>query len=282
MSGIRPIKKIIMSRTTSDGAGVKLKRVFSKELATLTDPFLLLDFFGSENPDDYIAGFPWHPHRGIETITYMLSGQVRHEDSLGSHGTIESGDCQWMTAGSGIIHQEMPERVEGSMMGFQLWANLPRSHKMIHPRYREIKSADIPEINTEEGIVVKIIAGKYNGVEGSVKEIITEPEYLDVSMPVDTEFRHVIDKEHTVFAYVFQGEGLVSQDQLVESDRLVLFGNGDEVVITTQDSPIRFLLISGKPIGEPIAWYGSIVMNTKEELEQAFREYQEGSFIKHK
>ncbi|TFG33560.1 pirin family protein [Candidatus Thorarchaeota archaeon] len=282
MRKIRRIKKVLKSRATLDGAGVRLRRVFSNSETDLTDPFLLLDFFGSDNPDDYIAGFPWHPHRGIETITYMLKGQVKHEDSLGNSGIIDSGDCQWMTAGSGIIHQEMPGRVDGAMMGFQLWANLPSSHKMMHPRYRDISESDIPEVKTDDGVIAKIIAGKFRGVSGPVREIVTEPEYLDIFVPANTELRYRTRKEHTAFAYIFEGQGIFSNETTVESDRLVIFDRGDEIIISTTDYPIRFLLISGKPIGEPIAWYGPIVMNTREELEEAFREYREGSFIKHK
>ncbi|TFG31522.1 pirin family protein [Candidatus Thorarchaeota archaeon] len=282
MKKIRPIKKVLRSITTSDGAGVRLRRVFSNNETELTDPFLLLDFFGSDNPNDYIAGFPWHPHRGIETITYMLQGQVKHEDSIGNSGIIESGDCQWMTAGSGIIHQEMPGRVDGAMMGFQLWANLPSSHKMMHPRYRDIKESDIPKVETDEGCVIRIIAGEFQSASGPVKEIVTDPEYFDIFVPANTEFRHVTKKEHNVLAYVFEGEGTFSNDKTIQTDRLVIFDSGDEIVITTKEYPVRFLLISGKPIGEPIAWYGPIVMNTREELEVAFREFQEGTFIKHK
>ncbi|MFW9956563.1 MAG: pirin family protein [Candidatus Odinarchaeota archaeon] len=281
---IRKVKAILRSRATSDGAGVKLKRVFSHGEVELTDPFLLLDFFGSENPDDYIRGFPWHPHRGIETITYMLKGEVNHEDSMGNSGTIESGDCQWMTAGSGIIHQEMPNRVEGAMMGFQLWANLPSGDKMMHPRYRDIKEADIPEVITKNRVRVKIICGELDGTVGPVREIVTEPEYLDVTVPPNSEFRHSVKRGHTVFAYIFGGQGYFGDDSenIIQTDHLVIFEDGDEVVVTSADCNLRFLLISGKPINEPIAWYGPIVMNTEEELNQAFREYRDGTFIKHK
>jgi len=281
---IRKVKTILRSRATSDGAGVKLKRVFSHGEVELTDPFLLLDFFGSENPDDYIRGFPWHPHRGIETITYMLKGEVNHEDSMGNSGTIESGDCQWMTAGSGIIHQEMPNRVEGAMMGFQLWANLPSGDKMMHPRYRDIKEADIPEVITKNGVRVKIICGEFDGTVGPVREIVTEPEYLDVTVPPKSVFRHPVKRGHTVFAYIFEGQGYFgeSTQNIIQSDHLVIFDDGDEVIVTSTDFNMRFLLISGKPINEPIAWYGPIVMNTEEELNQAFREYRDGTFIKHK
>jgi redox-sensitive bicupin YhaK (pirin superfamily) len=280
----RNVKNILKSRATMDGAGVHLRRVFSNGEAKLTDPFLLLDFFGSDNPEDYIRGFPWHPHRGIETITYMLEGEVTHEDSMGNSGTIESGDCQWMTAGSGIIHQEMPNRVERAMRGFQLWANLPRSHKMMEPRYRDIKESDIPEVVTESGAHVKIISGELNGTVGPVREIITEPEYLDVTLPPNAEFRHEVKRGHTVFAYIFEGRGIFGEDtdEIIDADHLVIFDDGDEVFVSSADCGVRFLLISGKPIGEPIAWYGPIVMNTQEEIELAFREYRNGTFIKHK
>jgi redox-sensitive bicupin YhaK (pirin superfamily) len=281
---IRKIKIIMQSRATSDGAGVRLKRVFSNNETNLTDPFLLLDFFGSDNPDDYIRGFPWHPHRGIETITYMLKGEVKHEDSMGNRGTIKPGDCQWMTAGSGIIHQEMPDSVEGIMMGFQLWANLPSREKMMHPRYRDIKEADIPEVITKSGARVKVICGELEGTIGPVREIVTEPEYLDVTLPPATEFRHRVKRGHTVFAYIFEGQGFFAEDtdNIIQSDHLVIFEDGDEVVVSSSDCHMRFLLISGKPIGEPIAWYGPIVMNTQDELNQAFQEYNDGTFIKHR
>jgi redox-sensitive bicupin YhaK (pirin superfamily) len=281
---VRKVKIIMQSKATIDGAGVKLKRVFSNHEVKLTDPFLLLDFFGSDNPDDYIRGFPWHPHRGIETITYMLEGEVKHEDSMGNSGTINSGDCQWMTAGSGIIHQEMPDRVEGSMRGFQLWANLPSGKKMMHPRYRDIKESDIPELTTKNGARVRIICGELDGTVGPVRDIVTDPEYLDVIVPPNSEFRHPVKRGHTVFAYIFEGRGYFGEDteNIIDSDHLVIFEDGDEVVVSSADCHLRFLLISGKPIGEPIAWYGPIVMNTQEELNEAFREYNDGTFIKHR
>ncbi len=280
---IRQVKTILQSRTTTDGAGVRLQRVFSNRETKLTDPFLLLDFFGSDNPNDYIAGFPWHPHRGIETITYLLEGKVKHEDSMGNGGTIEAGDCQWMTAGSGIIHQEMPKGVNGAMRGFQLWANLPSSFKMMHPRYREIKAVDIPEVKTKSGARVKIICGELEGTVGPVREIVTQPEYLDVTLPPNTVFRHPTKPGHTVFVYIFEGKGHFSEDteRIIQTGHLVIFGDGNEIVASSEEGQLRFLLISGKPIGEPIAWQGPIVMNTQEELDQAFREYRDGTFIKH-
>jgi hypothetical protein len=266
-----------------EGAGVRLKRVFGYRETELMDPFLLLDHFGSDNPDDYMKGFPWHPHRGIETITYMIEGEVLHEDSLGNSGKIETGDTQWMTAGSGIIHQEMPHRSNGTMMGFQLWANLPSSNKMMHPRYQDIKAAEIPEVVTESGARVRIICGKLDGTCGPVTEIVTDPEYMDVIVPPGIEFTHSVKKGHTVFAFVFEGSGYFDEDneKLIESNHLVLFEDGEQILAKAGDEQLRFLLISGMPIGEPIAWYGPIVMNNKEELDLAFQEYRDGSFIKH-
>jgi len=279
----RQIKTVFKSKPTMEGAGVRLKRVFGHNETELMDPFLLLDHFGSDNPDDYMKGFPWHPHRGIETITYMVEGEVQHEDSLGNRGSIQTGDVQWMTAGSGIIHQEMPRRREGRMMGFQLWANLPRSDKMMLPRYQDINAKDIPEITTESGARVRIICGKLDGTCGPVSEIVTDPEYMDVIVPPGKTFSHLVKEGHTVFAYVFEGSGYFSEDKdkLIEPDHLVLFDDGDKVIAIANDSQLRFLLVSGKPIREPIAWYGPIVMNTREELEIAFQEYRSGSFIKH-
>ncbi len=284
MADIRRIKTVLRSRPTLEGAGVRLKRVFGYNETEMMDPFLLLDHFGSDNPEDYMKGFPWHPHRGIETITYMIEGKVKHEDSLGNLGTIETGDVQWMTAGSGIIHQEMPEGSEGLMMGFQLWANLPSSNKMMHPRYQEVKDSQIPEIETESGAKIRIICGKLDGTCGPVSEIVTDPEYMDVIVPAGKEFTHSVKKGHTVFAYVFEGNGYFDEDQktLIESDHLVLFEDGDQIMAKAGDKQVRFLLVSGMPIREPIAWYGPIVMNNREELDEAFREYREGTFIKHK
>jgi len=283
VSKVRGIKTILRAKPTIEGAGVRLKRVFGYYETELMDPFLLLDHFGSENPDDYMKGFPWHPHRGIETITYMIEGQVKHEDSLGNSGSIESGDVQWMTAGSGIIHQEMPHRSDGMMMGFQLWANLPSSNKMMHPRYQDIKSSEIPEIMKEDGSKVRIICGNLDGTCGPVSEIVTDPEYMDVIVPPGKDFIHSVKKGHTVFAYVFEGEGYFDEnkEKLIESEHLVLFEDGEQVVAKAEKKQLRFLLVSGMPIGEPIAWYGPIVMNNREELDLAFREYREGKFIKH-
>jgi redox-sensitive bicupin YhaK (pirin superfamily) len=283
VSEIREIKTILKAKPTMEGAGVRLKRVFGFHETEVMDPFLLLDHFGSDNPDDYLKGFPWHPHRGIETITYMIEGKVKHEDSLGNAGTIESGDVQWMTAGSGIIHQEMPHRTDGMMMGFQLWANLPSSNKMMHPRYQDVKEAEIPQVETESGATVRIICGKLDGTCGPITEIVTEPAYMDVIVPARKKFTHNVTKGHTVFAYVFEGKGYFDdkKEDLIESEHLVLFENGEQIVVKAGDEQLRFLLVSGMPIGEPIAWYGPIVMNNREELDEAFREYREGTFIKH-
>lgn len=284
MSEYRTVEDISVSQPTLEGAGVKLRRAFGNQAAPVFDPFLLLDDFGSDRPEDYILGFPWHPHRGIETVTYMLTGEVEHGDSIGNSGVINSGDVQWMTAGSGIIHQEMPDSVEGAMRGFQLWANLPQTHKLMEPRYRDIKESDIPEVTTENGARIKIISGEVEGIVGPVRDIVTEPEYLDVTLPPKTEFRHAIKRGHTAFAYIFDGQGRFgdSSDEVIDIDHLVIFDDGDEVFISSADCGVRFLLISGKPIGEPIAWYGPIVMNTQEEIDLAFREYRDGTFIKHK
>jgi redox-sensitive bicupin YhaK (pirin superfamily) len=279
---IRKIKLTLKSRPTLEGAGVRLKRAFGYNEVPLFDPFLLLDHFGSDNPNDYLAGFPWHPHRGIETITYMIRGVVAHGDSMGNEGVINSGDCQWMTAGCGIIHQEMPQRTEGYMMGFQLWANLPASHKMMDPRYRDVKEEQIPVVHLNDKTIVKVISGRVRETTGPVKDIVTDPEYLDVHIENNGVFKHKVKNGHTVFAYVFEGEGYFddNREQLKQVGDLILFEDGDEVVISTLSSHVRFLLVSGKPIGEPVAWRGPIVMNTQEELITAFREYQNGTFIK--
>jgi len=285
MSKIREVRIILKSRSTMEGAGVRLKRAFGDVDPTL-DPFLLLDDFHSDNPNDYMAGFPWHPHRGIETITYMIRGRIEHGDSMKNNGVIGAGDVQWMTAGSGIIHQEMPKKNEDDpyLAGFQLWANLPASHKMMNPRYRDITKEQIPEVVVNDKVKVKIICGEVNGVKGPVQDIITDPEYLDVSIKPNSEFNHSIVRSHNAFAYVIEGEATFdpSNDELVGVEYLVIYREGDEVLIQTKDKSVRFLLISGKPIGEPVAWRGPIVMNTEEELRIAFNEYNKGTFIKHK
>jgi redox-sensitive bicupin YhaK (pirin superfamily) len=284
MKQIRTIAKIFKSRPTREGAGVHLRRVFGFDEVPLFDPFLLLDDFRSDNPDHYLAGFPWHPHRGIETITYVLCGNVEHGDSMGNKGVISDGCTQWMTAGSGIIHQEMPRgNYEGRMEGFQLWANLPKSHKMMPPRYQDIKSSDVPEAVLENGVRIKVIAGRVDGRQGPVRNIVIDPEYLDVTVPAGATFTHATPKNHTAFAYVIGGEGRFDEekDTQVSNGSACLYNDGDSVSVTAGSEGVRFLLISGKPIREPVAWYGPIVMNTEEELETAFAEYREGTFIKH-
>lgn len=277
------VKKIYPGVPTIEGAGVHLKRAFGFNEKPNLDPFLLLDHFASKNPEDYIDGFPWHPHRGIETITYMISGSVEHRDSLNNQGVIKSGDIQWMTAGSGIIHQEMPKGESGgSMAGFQLWANLPASNKMMKPRYQEIKANDIPTLTFENGTVIKIVCGKFKETDGAVRDIVTDPQYFDITMPPNSTLEIPIAGGHTVFAYVFNGMGSFdSSGSITTYEELVTFNVGDCVKATTSDDHIRFLLVSGKPINEPIAWYGPIVMNTEEELKVAFSEFRNGTFLKH-
>jgi len=299
--GVRKIRGILKSKATIEGAGVHLKRAFGFYQVPKLDPFLLLDDFHSANPDDYVKGFPWHPHRGIETITYVLYGEVAHGDSMGNAGVIRSGDVQWMTAGSGIIHQEMPKGDKsGSMWGFQLWANLPASHKMMAPRYREVKNAQIPEVMGEGGAKMKIICGEVGGVKGPISDIVTNPEYLDVKVPAGSTFLHEVKPGRTVFAYVIEGKGYFDQERdsyayevdganyfdftrdcLIGPESLVTFGDGDRLSITTTSEAVRCLLVSGDPIREPVAWYGPIVMNSQDELRVAFQEYQNGTFIKH-
>lgn len=278
----RQVEAILPSRETIEGAGVHLRRAFGNREVPKLDPFLLLDDFRSENPAEYVAGFPWHPHRGIETVTYMLDGVVEHEDSIGNRGVIGSGDVQWMTSGSGIIHQEMPKGLEDRMGGFQLWVNLPSSSKMMDPRYQEVQRARIPEVLVQEGVTAKVIAGDVNGVRGPVKDIVVEPEYLDVAMIPHASVDRRIPIGHTLFAYVLEGKGRFDDDSgEIDSESLVTFGGGDRVRISTGNEPLRFLLVSGKPIGEPVAWWGPIVMNTRRELEVAIEEFQSGTFIKH-
>jgi len=283
MEKSRKVYKIVAGQPVTEGAGVHLKRAFGYHEIPQLDPFLLLDDFHSENPDDYMAGFPWHPHRGIETITYMIRGEVDHGDSLGNKGTIVSGDVQWMTAGSGIIHQEMPKKYTGMMQGFQLWLNLPAANKMMDPRYRDIKEAQIPQIIVDKGVQIKIIAGKAGGQSGPVQDLVVDCTYLDITMPPYTEYRHPLQPGHKTFAYVWTGLGFFceQQKQLVGAEHLVIFAQeGDGICVKTQKHYLRFLLVSGKPLDEPIAWGGPIVMNTKAELTRAFQELEDNTFIK--
>jgi len=297
----RRIRKAVKARATVEGAGVHLHRAIGLGEPEEYDPFLLLDDFRSDAPEQYRRGFPWHPHRGMETITYVLRGRVEHGDSLGHHGVIAPGDVQWMSAGSGIIHQEMPQGDEsGAMYGFQLWANLPAANKMSEPRYRGIHSADIPDVTDASGATIRIVAGVANGVTGPVRDVVTQPEYLDVTVPAGQTFTRATPRGHTVFAYVIAGGAVFNhqddpytyeaegdsyfdqeRDRLIGDRHLVLFADGDAAIVTAGAEALRFLLISGKPIGESIAWRGPIVMNTQQELRVAFDELDQGTFIKH-
>jgi redox-sensitive bicupin YhaK (pirin superfamily) len=298
---IRPIKSIIQSQPTIEGAGVKLRRAFGFGNTGEFDPFLLLDDFRNDNPQDFRAGFPWHPHRGIETITYVLSGAVQHGDSLGNRGTLGAGDVQWMTAGSGILHQEMPQGDErGRMHGFQLWANLPASLKMTDPRYQDIVARDIPEVVDDDGTRVRVICGSFWGKTGPVEGVAADPRYLDVWVPPRVRRTLPAESSRHAFAYVFEGSGSFRDasapravrtewvgdasgtPELTGNRSLVLFDSGDEITVQAGDAGIRFLLVSGRPIAEPVAWRGPIVMNTEAELRRAYAELQDGSFIKHR
>ena len=257
----REVQEVLTSSPTLDGAGVRLQRAFGYHEVPRFDPFLMLDDFGSEDPDDYLAGFPWHPHRGIETVTYMLNGEVEHGDSIGNSGIIGSGDIQWMTAGSGIIHQEMPRRARGRMRGFQLWVNLPKRDKMMTPRYRDVKHTDIPEVRPAPGVKVRVVSGSVAGVRGPVQDIVVDPEYLDVSIVPGVEFRQAIPRDHRAFAYVVDGSGrFEGGGSGIGPGHAVLFGAGDEVAVAAGDSGVRLLLVSGRPLNEPVAWGGPIVM----------------------
>jgi hypothetical protein len=302
MAQTRRIELVVKSKPTIEGAGVHLKRAFGFSEVPNLDPFLLLDDFHSDNPAYYLPGFPWHPHRGIETVTYMLEGRVEHGDSMGNQGVIEPGDVQWMTAGSGIIHQEMPQGDERKRMwGFQLWVNLPAAAKMMEPRYREVKAGQIPEAALPDGVKVKVICGQAGGVQGPVQDIVTSPTYLDITVPPRTQTAHPVPRGQRAFAYVVSGRALfcrekdayafeargvnyfdLQRDPHLGPETLVIFSDGDQVEVTTQDEPVRLLLAHGRPLGEPVAWYGPIVMNTQEELRLAFQEYQDGTFLKPK
>ncbi|MDI1344890.1 MAG: pirin family protein [Pseudolabrys sp.] len=298
---IRPVKRIVQSKPTMEGAGVKLRRAFGFGETQETDPFLLFDDFRNDRPDDYLAGFPWHPHRGIETITYILEGSVEHRDSIGSHGTLGKGDVQWMTAGRGIMHQEMPQGdAQGRMHGFQLWANLPSSLKMTPPRYQDIKGAEVPEIVDDDGTRARVVCGEFWGKKGPVEGVAADPRYVDIFVPPGQRKTFQVEVERHAFAYVFEGDGKfasaskplgvltekqVDGEEIVfrepAGDRsLVLFDRGDEITVQAGEHGIRFLLVSGKPIQEPVAWYGPIVMNTQAELNQAVSELRNGTFIK--
>ncbi|MDR3439715.1 pirin family protein [Telmatospirillum sp.] len=298
---IRPVKRIVSSKPTMEGAGVHLRRAFGFGDTTEFDPFLLLDDFRNDRPEEYLAGFPWHPHRGIETITYVLAGNVEHGDSLGNRGNLGSGDVQWMTAGRGILHQEMPQGdAQGRMHGFQLWANLPSSLKMTAPRYQDIKAPEIPEITDDDDTRVRVICGDFGGKRGPVEGVAADPRYLDVWVPPGKRKTLPVELARHAFAYVFEGSGnfrAASQPFGVLTEKtdgvneilvreqtgnrsLVLFDSGDEVTVQAGEEGVRFILVSGKPIKEPVAWYGPIVMNSQAELQQAFTELRAGTFIK--
>ena len=280
MQTTRKIRMTLTRQPTMEGAGVHLNRVFGYSQSPRFDPFLMLDDFRSNTPALYLKGFPWHPHRGIETITYVTKGDVEHGDSLGNTGVISSGDVQWMTAGSGIIHQEMPKGdANGAMHGFQLWANLPAAQKMMTPRYRGITADQIPAVELENGVQVKVIAGSIGGAKGPMDDIVIDPEYFDFTVPTGQTFTHETDPAYTAFIYVIGGKGS-TDSQAIENGTLVLFDAGDHVAISAGNEPLRLLLLTGKPLNEPVAWRGPIVMNTQAELETAFREYHEGTFIK--
>ncbi len=297
---IRPVKSTSGTQPTMEGAGVHLHRVFGFGDTDASDPFLLMDDFRNDNPEQYAAGFPWHPHRGIETITYVLAGSVDHADSLGNAGSLGPGSVQWMTAGSGILHQEMPQGDEaGRMHGFQLWANLPASLKMTTPRYQDIQGSDIPEIVDDDGTIVRVVVGHFWGKQGPVEGIAADPQYLDITLPPNTRKVLPVDTYRTAFAYVFDGNASFRDASapvgvLVEKDiggqelhlrdnsgnrTLVMFGTGDEIVVNSGDMGVRFLLVSGRPLQEPVAWHGPIVMNTQEEIRQAMLDLKSGNFI---
>jgi len=284
MTTPRAIVQVSQSVPTMEGAGVSLRRVFGFAEPERFDPFLLMDDFRNERPQQYLAGFPWHPHRGIETITYMLAGEVTHGDSLGNEGTIGPGDVQWMTAGSGIVHQEMPKgNAGGQMGGFQLWANLPRAQKMMDPRYRDVPAAEIPHVVLPGGASAKVIAGEIGGTKGPITDVVIDPTYADLSLPAGAELRLPTPRGHTAFAYVIEGAAHFDEarSRAVPDRHLVLLDDGDEVILSASDTPARLLFIAGKPLGEPVAWRGPIVMNTEQELRTAFEEYRNGTFIKH-
>ncbi len=296
---IRPVKRLVKAKPTVEGAGVHLRRAFGFGNTADFDPFLLLDDFRNERPEDYLAGFPWHPHRGIETITYVLAGTVEHGDSMGNQGVIGAGDVQWMTAGRGILHQEMPKgERDGRMHGFQLWANLPARLKMTAPRYQDVKAADIPVATDDDGTRVRVVCGSLWGKKGPVDEVAIDPVYLDVEVPAGRRRTLPVETTRNAFAYVFAGAGKfcnasgplevptepagwadTTPPSAADNRSLVLFDRGDEVTVQAGEEGLRFLLVSGRPLGEPVAWYGPIVMNTQAELRQAFEELQRGTFL---
>jgi len=279
----REVINVVEPQPVMEGAGVRLKRSIATPTLDNLDPFLLFDHFGSKDPADYIRGFPMHPHRGIETVTYMIQGVVNHKDSIGNAGSITSGDVQWMTSGSGIMHEEMPQPCQDEMIGFQLWVNLPARLKMGNPRYQNIFADQIPQVSRTDGVKILVIAGQVDDVRGPVTEIEADPIYLDISVPQNCEFKHPVQRGHTAFAYVFEGQGRFGsgdEGTAIGHPRLVEFGDGDHVAIQATDQHVRFLLVSGKPLNEPIARYGPFVMNTREEIQQALEDLRNGTFVK--
>jgi len=279
---LRKVINIVEPQTVLEGAGVRLKRSIATATLDNLDPFLLFDHFGSKDPADYIKGFPMHPHRGIETVTYMIQGVVDHKDSIGNSGSISSGDVQWMTSGGGIMHEEMPQAGQDEMIGFQLWVNLPARLKMGQPRYQNIFADQIPRVTRADGVKILVIAGEVDDIRGPVTEIEADPLYLDITVPQNREFKHPVEKGHSAFAYVFEGQGVFGSDgaKPIKHPRLVEFGDGNHVAAQTTDQPVRFLLVSGKPLNEPIARYGPFVMNTQEEIQQALEDLRNGTFVK--
>jgi hypothetical protein len=287
----RAVERVVVPTPVIEGAGVRLRRSIATAALNYLDPFLLLDDFRSADPADFLAGFPWHPHRGIETVTYMLAGEVDHRDSIGNAGAIGAGDVQWMTAGGGIMHEEMPRPgADGSMGGFQLWVNLPAELKMTRPRYQDLPAARIPELRRDNGTLIRVVAGEVDGVRGAVTEIYAEPEYLDVALPAGASITQPVPRGHAAFAYAFEGEGQFGvgcdlgyrgdlDGELLTAPRLAVFGDGDEVRVEARGHAVRFLLVSGRPLGEPIARYGPFVMNTREELQLALRDLQADTFV---
>ena len=281
----REILRIVEPQWVNEGAGVRLRRSIASQALNYLDPFLLLDDFRSERPDDYLPGFPMHPHRGIETVTYMLDGEVHHRDTLGNSGSIGAGDLQWMTAGGGIMHEEMPHPRQGRMGGFQLWVNLPARLKMMPPRYQEVPSSQIPLVQRSDGVTIRVIAGMVDGARGPITEIAADPTYLDVSIPARGIFTHPIERGHSAFAYLFEGQGVFDvipdgPGETLQQPKLIVFDDGDFVEARAGGVAIRFLLVSGKPLNEPIARYGPFVMNTREEIEQALADLRAGTFVR--
>lgn len=284
MDQARKVKTVITPQPVMEGAGVRLKRSIATRTLSELDPFLLFDHFGSENPDDYLAGFPMHPHRGIETVTYMLAGTVRHRDTLGNAGTIGPGDIQWMTSGRGILHEEMPQP-SARLDGFQLWVNLPARLKMTAPRYQDISAAKIPVWTGENGVTIRVIAGEVGGIRGAVTDIAADPTYLDITIPANVTFRRSVPRGHAAFAYLFEGTGTVgitedSDGVAASAAKLLVLEDGDSLAVRAGENGARLLLVSGQPLNEPIARYGPFVMNTREEIEQTLRELREGTFIR--